>query len=261
MSYLRVLWLNVRLAALNEAAYRANLLLQVTEIGVRLALALSSVGLVYSHTTTLGGWTVEELLALVGVYTLVEGLVNIVVLPSMTTLMEAIRTGSLDFVLTKPIDAQAFVSGQTVEVWKVIDVFVGMLILIWSLVRLGISASGARFLAFSVMIVAGIAIMYAVLLILATLTFWLIKIDNIMVLFQSLYEAGRWPVTIYPQWLKLSLTFLVPVAFAVTVPTEALIGRLTWSTGGTTVILAAGLLLFGRFLWIRGVQRYSGASS
>ena len=47
-------------------------------------------------------------------------------------------------------------------------------------------------------------------------------------LFQSLYDAGRWPIGIYPDWLRAALTFLVPVAFAVTIPSEALLGRLTW---------------------------------
>ena len=41
-------------------------------------------------------------------------------------------------------------------------------------------------------------------------------------LFDGVYQAGRWPVGIYPGWLRVGLTFLVPLAFAVTVPAEAL---------------------------------------
>jgi len=29
-------------------------------------------------------------------------------------------------------------------------------------------------------------------------------------LFQGVYAAGRWPVGIYPDWLRVGLTFLVP---------------------------------------------------
>ncbi len=82
-----------------------------------------------------------------------------------------------------------------------------------------------------------------------------------MNLFQGLYAAGRWPVTIYPDWLRLSLTFLVPVAFAVTVPAEALTQRL----GPTTLLgalgLALGLAAVARLVWGRGVRSYSGASA
>ena len=70
-------------------------------------------------------------------------------------------------------------------------------------------------------------IVYSFWLILATTAFWFVRIENILVIFQSVYEAGRWPVGIYPAWLRFALTFLVPVAFAITVPAQALAGRLT----------------------------------
>jgi ABC-2 type transport system permease protein len=79
--------------------------------------------------------------------------------------------------------------------------------------------------------------------------------------FQAIYSAGRWPVSIYPDWLRIGLTFLVPVAFAVTVPAEALTGRLTAMTllGAFAItILFAGL---ARLVWISGVRHYSGASA
>jgi ABC-2 type transport system permease protein len=76
-----------------------------------------------------------------------------------------------------------------------------------------------------------------------------------------MYEAGRWPVGIYPPWLRWSLTFLVPVAFATTVPAEALSGRLTVQTLLGAVALAAALLLISRAFWRVGLRRYSGASA
>ena len=64
------------------------------------------------------------------------------------------------------------------------------------------------------MLLAGGVIVYSFWLILATLSFWFVRVENILVIFQSMYEAGRWPVSLYPGWLRFALTFLVPVAFA-----------------------------------------------
>jgi ABC-2 type transport system permease protein len=76
-----------------------------------------------------------------------------------------------------------------------------------------------------------------------------------------MYQAGRWPISLYPGWLRFALTFIVPVAFATTVPAEALTGRL----GGPTLLEAIGLaiLLFAiaRVIWRLGLRRYSGASA
>ena len=76
-----------------------------------------------------------------------------------------------------------------------------------------------------------------------------------------MYEAGRWPISLYPGWLRFGLTFLVPVAFATTVPAEALTGRLDTPTLFGALALAAALLVASRLFWRTGVRHYSGASA
>ena len=80
-------------------------------------------------------------------------------------------------------------------------------------------------------------------------------------LFQGLYAAGRWPISIYPGWLRIGLTFLVPLAFAVTVPAEALTGRLTALTLVGAAGLAVLLMALARLVWRMGMRKYSGASA
>ena len=76
-----------------------------------------------------------------------------------------------------------------------------------------------------------------------------------------MYEAGRWPVSLYPAWLRYGLTFVIPVAFATTVPAEALTGRLNWETLILAVALALVLLIASRLFWQVGLRHYSGASA
>ena len=76
-----------------------------------------------------------------------------------------------------------------------------------------------------------------------------------------MYQAARWPVGIYPQFLQVLLTFLVPVAFAVTVPAEAIVGQLTGQTLFTTISVAVLLFAIARWFWRLGLSRYSGASA
>jgi ABC-2 type transport system permease protein len=57
------------------------------------------------------------------------------------------------------------------------------------------------------------------------------------------------------------LTFLIPVAFATTVPAQALAGRLSLRTLAGAYALAVALLVLSRAFWRVGVRRYSSASS
>lgn len=261
MSFLRLLAVYVRVGVLNELEYRVNFLFQILSSALGLAMALAMLGVIFSHTDTLAGWRPPELLALVGVYFMVGGLIRTIVQPSMQRFMEDVRQGTLDFTLTKPEDAQVLVSVKQVEVWKLVDVVLGAVLIGVALWQLGAAVGVIQALSFLVALVAGAAMVYSFWLMLATCTFWFVRLENILVIFQAMWEAGRWPVAIYPSWLRYALTFIVPVAFATTVPAEALAGRLAPETLLGAVALGLGLLVASRWFWSVGVRHYSGASA
>jgi ABC-2 type transport system permease protein len=134
-------------------------------------------------------------------------------------------------------------------------------VLATALIRLGEKVGVWQAGVFALMLIAGAVIIYSFFLILATLSFWFVRVENILVIFQSMYEAGRWPVSLYPGWLRYGLTFVIPVAFATTVPAEALTGRLTWGTLLGAVVLAVVLFAVARVIWRVGLRHYSGTSA
>jgi len=261
MRALRLMWTFFRIGVMGEAAYRVNFVIQLFQSLLGLLTALGGLAVVFTYTDTLGGWRPDEVVALVGVYILVGGVIGVVIQPSMEALIEGVHDGSLDFTLTMPEEAQLLVSIQDVDIWEVLNILLGFGVLGVALSRLGEQVGALQAGVFALMVLAGGAIVYSFWLILATLSFWFVRVENILVIFQSVYEAGRWPVSLYPGWLRFGLTFLVPVAFAVTVPAEALTGRLTWQTGLGAVGLAVALLVVSRIVWRVGLRQYSGASA
>jgi ABC-2 type transport system permease protein len=261
MSYLRLGWAFFRIGVMGEAAYRINFFIQVFQSLLELATSLAGLAVIFSYTSTLGGWRPDEILALVGVYFLIGGMIGLVIQPGMEQLIESVREGTLDFTLTKPEDAQLLVSLHQVDIWRLVDIVMGFGVLAAALLRLREHVGIPQAAAFGVMLLTGVVIIYSFWLILASLSFWFVRVENILEIFRSMYEAGRWPISLYPGWLRFALTFVVPVAFAVTVPAEALTGRL----GGTTLLgaiaLAVVLLVASRLIWLRGLRQYSGASA
>jgi ABC-2 type transport system permease protein len=130
-----------------------------------------------------------------------------------------------------------------------------------ALIRLGDKVGTGQAASFALLLSVGVVIIYSFWVILATLSFWFVRVENILVIFQSMYEAGRWPISLYPGWLRFALTFIIPVAFATTVPAQALTGRLTGDTLVGALIAAFVLLIFSRLFWRIGLRRYSGASA
>jgi ABC-2 type transport system permease protein len=261
LAYLRLFGVFLKVGVLNELQYRVNFYVQVLQAGIGLVTGLAGLGIVFSHTDNLGGWRPAELLALLGIFFLVNGTIQLVIQPSMQRFMEDVRQGTLDFMLTKPEDSQVLVSVRQVEIWKLVNVFLGLIVLGIALGQLQAVVGAGQALAFGVTLLAGGAIVYSFYLFLATTSFWFVRVENVLVIFQSMYQAGRWPVGIYPWWLRSALTFIVPVAFATTVPAEAIAGRLTWQTLALALGLAVAMLVGTRWFWRVGVRRYSGASA
>jgi ABC-2 type transport system permease protein len=261
LRHLRLLWTFFRVGVMGELAYRVNFVVQLFESVLELGTAVAGLAVIFSFTRTLGGWTPDEVLALVGVFFIVGGAIRLGIQPSLERFIESVRDGTFDFTLTKPEDAQVLASIQRVEIWKLTDVGLGIGVLSVAIARWGAHVGAVHALIFASALLAGGVIVYSFWMILATSAFWLVRVENILMIFQSMYEAGRWPVSIYPAWLRFALTFLVPVAFAVTVPAQALTGRLSWQTLAGAWALAAVIFTAARLFWRAGVRRYSGASA
>ncbi len=116
-------------------------------------------------------------------------------------------------------------------------------------------------LAFGAALVFGAAMIYCFWLVIATGAFWVVNMWHVADLFDGVFQTGRWPIGIYPGWLRYSVTFLVPVAFAVTVPAQAVTSRLQWQTLVLAALFAVVLFAFTRWFWRFGLRRYSGASA
>src|SRR6266511_2791047 len=167
--------------------------------------------------------------------------------PNMVKLMEDVRQGTLDYALTKPEDAQLLVSVRESQIWQAVDVLVGTIVLVVAVLQLEGGIGVGEALAFAVALILGGLTIYCFWLILTTLTFWVVRIHETVELFEGVYQAGRWPVTVYPFALRLLLTFLVLLAVAITVPAQGITSRLT----GQTLALAAAFtsLLVGATRW------------
>ena len=257
----KLIWLFFRVGAMNELQYRVNFFIQLIQSLIELGIGLIGLALVFGHTTTLAGWTRPELLAVMGVYTLMGGLINATIQPNMLQLLNDVQQGTLDYILTKPVDSQLQISVRQVHIWSMTDLLLGLSVLIYAVIQIQTRIGFLQALVFVALLFMGVLMIYCFWLILTTGAFWLIRMENILELFQGVYQAGRWPTTVYPNWLQVGLTFLVPVAFAVTVPAEAITGRLTVTTLLEALAFTIILLLFSRWFWKRGLRHYSGASA
>jgi ABC-2 type transport system permease protein len=222
---------------------------------------LLSLSIIFSNTTTLGGWGFGELIALLGVFRLVNTMMIALIWPNTEKFNQSIRDGSMDYTLLQPINSLFLVTFSRITIWRIWD-----LVLAIVLIMVGINMSGdittlLSILTFILLTVSGAVVIYSLWIVLIALTFWFTKFDNNVTILQALLDAGRYPVSVYPVWLRVIVTFVIPIAVATTVPLQALRGDLNFQR--VLLFIAIGIVSFlvASRVWKAGLKRYSGASS
>jgi len=261
MKLIKLAWSYLKIGISNELQYRVNFFVQLLQSFIALAAGLIGLTLVFNYTQELGGWSQPELLVVLGVYTLMGGAIQAAIQPNMLRVLSEIHRGTLDFALVKPVDDQVLVSLREFRFWFLTDVVVGLVVINVAILQMQQQFGLWQALGFLAALILGGMIIYCFWLMLTSVGFWAVRIDALVELFEGIYATGRWPVSIYPDWLRVGLTFLVPVAFAVTIPAEALTNRLTPVALLGEAGLAVLFMALARLVWKLGVRNYSGASA
>lgn len=261
---IKLMGLFIRVSIQNLAAYRFDMYARIAMAFMHIFYELVGVWIIFGQTDAIRDWTVNHMLVLVGVFRMVAGGIRIIIVPNMRLLLQDIHSGKLDFVLLKPVDAQFLVSVREFVVWRFTDVLLGAAVALYGCIKLTGTVSPDALMRFAVTLAAASAIVYSVWLMLATVCFWFVRIENIEMVFWNVFEAGRYPIVIYRPWVQSMLTFVVPLAFITTIPAAALSGgeaailpHATW----WAVAAGVGMLLLSSWFWRYGLRHYSGASA
>jgi ABC-2 type transport system permease protein len=109
--------------------------------------------------------------------------------------------------------------------------------------------------------ISGVMAMYALFILCASLSFWVVRIDNLQYLLSSVFDTARWPVQVFHGAWRIVFTFVIPVAVMTTFPAMALLGRLHASAAIATIGGAAVMLVVSRLVWRAAIRNYTSASS
>jgi ABC-2 type transport system permease protein len=244
---------------LHELQYRANFAIQLVQSVVALTTNLVAIALVFAQVDDLNGWTMRQMMVFIGVYTLVGGVLRMVVRPTLEALVNDVQKGTLDYVLLKPMDTQLMVSARSVHIWQAVDVIAGLIVIGWAASGLGVGV--LDIILFVIALLLGVVVIYCFLFCLASTSFWFVRVGEIAELFESIYQAGRWPLSVYPGWLRFGLTFVVPIGLAIALPADAVLSRLSGFAMLGQVVAAVVFVAFTRWFFRTALRRYTGASA
>ena len=259
--YLRLLGIQLRASLLVSMQYRLEFVVDGVTSLFWAATTFVPLFVVFDRRESVGGWRFGESLLVLGFFQLLKSLLEGAVNPSLLKVVEQVRKGTFDFVLLKPADAQFLVSTTKFVPSAVIGAFGGIGLLVWGFVRIGHPPTPGAVAASLLLLASAVALLYALWITVAGLAFTAVRVDNLSYLFTSVFDAARWPSSVFRGALGFVFTWVVPLSLMTTVPAAALVGRLSWRMGFASIALSIAFSLAARRLWKRSLSKYASASS
>ena len=259
MRALRVVRAQLRASVAVALQYRFEFAVEGALALLWMGVTLVPLVVVFGTRDSVAGWTFPEMLVVLGWFVALKGVLEGTLSPSLMQVVEHVRKGTLDFVLLKPADAQLLVSFSKIEPWRVTD-FAGAAV-IFAFQRIGHAPALMHVLLAAVMLCAAVMVLYSIAILVVAIAFIAVRVDNLLYLFQSVFDVARWPSTVFRGTLAVVFTFVLPLALMTTYPALALLGKLTPQTAVGALV---GTLLFAgvaRAIWISSIRRYTSASS
>jgi ABC-2 type transport system permease protein len=256
VSLLGVFWRSV---LASELEYRANFVARALLSVFWTVWAALGVRVFFRGSNEIAGWSYGELLVVVGLFFTINGLRQALFDPNLNRMTDYVRNGTLDFLLTKPVNTQFMVSFRHLGIYNLLDPVLGLVVCGIGLVVTARVPSLLDFGAFIVMMVVATVILYALTLVLMAIAVRAVNSDGIGDVAFVAVELSRFPVELYRNPVQTVLT-IVPVAFFTTFPTQALLGQLSIEMTLVGPALASALMVMGSWTFQRSLRSYCGAS-
>lgn len=251
----------IRLSLLERAAFHGNSWLDFIAHAVINMTHLAVGGAIFANTPALGDWTPAHYLLFLGTFHIADGLSMVFCFFNILRLPELVRTGQLDTVLTRPVNAQWFVVFRQVNVASLFDLAYGLALVGVALGLMGARPGAHEVALYAVLTLNGSILLTTLNIMAMTATFWLMQNNSALTLLEAVLEFGLKPDVILPPWAWRVLTFFLPITVMFSFPARVVGGLLSpwlvlWALAAGALSVWASIAL-----WRAGLRAYTGAGS
>src|SRR3954468_5977950 len=166
------LWKN---SVAREMGFKSNFILWIIVELLWFGLQLTFFNVIYSHTDSIAGWTRWEVVLLIGASHFIQQIFQAFFFTNCVQLSELVRTGKLDFLLLLPVNTRFIISLRQVDLGGFVNATSAVAVMVYAAAQMHLVPSVVHVLGFFVLCLAGIAIHYSLMFLLASISFWTVR--------------------------------------------------------------------------------------
>ena len=252
-----------RTSITREMSFKGNFLLWIIVELLWFGLQLSFVSVVFSQTSSIGSWSVWEVVLLTGASNFIQQIYQAFFLVNCTNLSELVRTGKMDFLLLLPVNTRFVVSTRQVDISSFANAAFAACVMGFAAHKLHLHPSAAQLFGFGALCLVGLMIHYSLMFMLASVSFWTVRAQGIVWGYYNLFNIARMPDDAFHRGpFKAIFTFALPVLLVSNVPVRVLADKLA-SPSACAILLGLGLFwaVVSHWFWRLSLKHYTSAST
>src|SRR5262245_42600495 len=178
-------------------SFRVNFLVKVAVELLWLSILVVFYELIFANTASVAGWDRSRYLFFIGCHYALGGFIETLFLENCTGFAEMVRTGDLDFTLLRPIDEQFLVTTRPVDWSTFPNILQGIAVMVYALWAMSWPFDPGRLVAFLLLFACGVAMAYSFLLMLSSLSVWMVRNQSLMEMWWLFTNLMRYPREIF----------------------------------------------------------------
>ena len=259
LSIYAALWKN---SVSREMGFKSNFLLWIIVELLWFGLQLSFIAVLYLHTDRIGTWTKWQVVMLIGGSHFIQQIFQAFFLVNCTNLSELVRTGKLDFLLLLPVNSRFVISLRQVDLGAFVNAASAVAVMSYAAHQMHFVPTFSQVFGFLALCVAGVAIHYSLMFLLASISFWTVRAQGIVWGYYNLFNIARLPDEAFRGLFKAIFTFGIPMLLVSNVPVRVLSDHLS-SRSSVPLLLLMSVVCFlvSEWGWRASLRHYTSASS
>jgi ABC-2 type transport system permease protein len=248
-----------------ELAFRGNFLVKVSVEVLWLCILVAFYRTVFARTTAVAGWPEDQYFFFVGCFFALNGLIEMLFLDNCNEFAELVRTGDLDFLLLRPIDEQFLITCRRIDWGTAPNIVMGGVVMAVSLWNMSWSFNLLQVVLFFLTFACGTIIAYSFMLLLTSLSVWMVRNQSLMEMWWLFSSLARYPKEIFTgTWaapIGRFFTFILPILLVVNVPASVMVRAFDPAMVGFTLAATVALAWVSRRFFHFALKSYRSASS
>src|SRR5262249_55459189 len=179
---------------------------------------------------------------------------------------ELVRTGDLDFLLLRPIDEQFLISLRRIDWGAAPNVLMGAAVMVVALVNMPWHFDPLALVLFFLTLGCGLLIAYTFMLMLTSVSVWLVRNQSLMEMWWLFSSLARYPREIFgskawTQPLGWMFTYILPILLVSNVPARVMVKAIEPDLVAYTLFATVATLWVSRRFFRHALRSYRSASS